>query len=283
MKIICQDCGISPVNHKIKYWSIVIDWFFQPFYWPSDRAWRKLGYRAELLVLDYLMAKFLYLSARLGLFSIRNIFDAQDELMLQCIWEEAIKRGVKIEQFILFNGRRGVCLAHYQEKVFCFDRLPRPPIISQSIDWLDNKEILKNKLVGAGIPVAFGEAVFSLASAKKVFLGLEKPVIVKPHIGSGSRHTTMHIIDEGGLMGAFKSAKQLSPRVIIEEELIGAVYRITSVGGKIIGVIRRDQPQIIGTGQATIKSLIEKENTNSKSHRAVRSYQSRERFDRAAF
>jgi len=29
-------------------------------------------------------------------------------------------------------------------------------------------------------------------------------------------------------------------------------------------VIRRDQPQIIGTGQATIKSLIEKENTNSK-------------------
>ncbi|MBI3458713.1 hypothetical protein HY061_00395, partial [Candidatus Azambacteria bacterium] len=195
---------------------------------------------------------------------------AQDELMLQCMWEEAIKRGIRIEEFILFNQRRGICIAYYQdletnkEKIYCFDRLPRPAGISQSINWMDNKAILKEKLSQAGIPVARGQAVFSLASAKKVFNNLEKPVIIKPHIGSGSRHTTMHIIDERGLTTAFQCAQKLSPLVIIEEELIGSVYRITGIGGKIVGVIRRDRPQVVGTGRSTIKSLVEKENKNPK-------------------
>jgi len=293
MKYSCSDCGTSPVNHKIAYWSIVVNWVFWPLTCLSDKLFSKFAHRLEPLISDYLASKLLKFFARLGIAKIKTEPDAQDELMLQCMWEEAIKRGIKIEEFILLNKRRGICIAYYKERIgrrrppvsglrhnclyqyfflknpdkqliCCFDRLPRPLEISQSINWMDNKSILKKKFIQAGIPVARGQAVFCFGSAKKVFHSLGKPVIVKPHIGSGSRHTIMHIIDEGELVSAVNCAKKLSPLVIIEEELIGPVYRITSIGGKIVGIIRRDKPQVFGTGRSTIKSLVEKENQNIK-------------------
>src|SRR3569832_2993332 len=51
---------------------------------------------------------------------------------------------------------------------------------------------------------------------------------------------------------------------VVEEELIGAVYRPTVVGGRLIATIRRDVPQVAGDGSHTIAELIEEENKNPK-------------------
>jgi len=266
-KIPCTDCGATPVNHKTEYRSALINWLLQPIFRPMDILWRNIiGPSLNPLLTDYFTPAFLKTLARFNIASIINKPDpAKDELMLQCLWSEADKRNIKIQEYVLLNQRRGLCIAEHNNTIHSFDRLPRPKnSFSDSINWMDDKAVLKKKLAAVGIPVSRGQAVFSLAAAKKVFGNLEKPVVTKPHTGSATRHTTMHITNETKLAAAFNRARQLSPLVIIEEELAGPVYRITSIGGKIIGVIRRDQPQVIGTGRSTIKTLVEKENQHPK-------------------
>ena len=47
-------------------------------------------------------------------------------------------------------------------------------------------------------------------------------------------------MDEKNFIVAFKKARQLSPWVMIEEELTGYVHRGTVIGGKLIAVLRRE-------------------------------------------
>ena len=58
----------------------------------------------------------------------------------------------------------------------------------------------------------------------------------------------------------FKKAKKLSPLVVIEEELNGYLFRGTLIGGKLVGVVRRDPPSVIGDGVHSLQELLEKEN-----------------------
>jgi cyanophycin synthetase len=83
---------------------------------------------------------------------------------------------------------------------------------------------------------------------------------MKPRAGSGSRHTILHITDEAELLRAFAVGKQVSPYVVIEEELVGPVYRATVVDGKFIAAIRRDPPHVVGDGTHTVSGLVQEAN-----------------------
>jgi len=98
--------------------------------------------------------------------------------------------------------------------------------------------------------------------ALTVFYSLGRPVIVKPQEGSGGRHTTVGINTEKELFAAYKNAKMISPSVVIEEELSGPVYRATLIEKKLVAVLRRDPPQVVGDGRSTVRELVEKENRN---------------------
>jgi cyanophycin synthetase len=95
-----------------------------------------------------------------------------------------------------------------------------------------------------------------------MFLSLTPPVIAKPARGSRSRHTTTHIDTLDELEIAYEKAKQLCPWVIIEEELIGLVHRGTVIGGKVVGILRREPAAVTGDGVHTVLELITKENEN---------------------
>jgi len=58
----------------------------------------------------------------------------------------------------------------------------------------------------------------------------------------------------------FKKAKKLSPLVVIEEELRGYLFRGTLIGGKLVGVVKRDQPEVKGDGVHTLHELLDEEN-----------------------
>jgi cyanophycin synthetase len=62
----------------------------------------------------------------------------------------------------------------------------------------------------------------------------------------------------------FKKARKLSPLVVIEEELHGGLFRGTLIGGKLVGVVRRDQPSVTGDGLRTVQELFEEENKRSQ-------------------
>jgi D-alanine-D-alanine ligase-like ATP-grasp enzyme len=155
-------------------------------------------------------------------------------------------------------------------KTICFDGLPRPAgPEALSLYWMDNKPAMRKRFMEAGIPVAKGGSAFSEKQALEIFHSLRKPVIVKPHSGSRSRHTTIHIEKEEEFARAFWLAKMLSPFALIEEELSGMVHRGTLIGGKLVGVIRREPPHVVGDGTRTVRELVAMENRNEKRHGAT--------------
>jgi cyanophycin synthetase len=181
----------------------------------------------------------------------------------KAFWDEAKKRGIGMWEFRLLNRGREVFVATWKGEDRAFDGLPRPGNqTSASLLWMDNKGIMREKFQAAGIPVANGGVSGTWWKTKKIFTTLVKPVIIKPNLGSRSRHTTTHIETEAELKKAYDLAKQLSPWIVIEEEHKGLVYRATVIGGKLEGVLRREPPCVYGDGTHTIEELIAIENKN---------------------
>jgi cyanophycin synthetase len=180
------------------------------------------------------------------------------------LWDEAERRGIKMRGAKIFNREVDFYEAKIGEQTIYFSGLPRPDINKDTeIEfWLDDKAIIKEKLLAAGVPVSPGGSYSKYTPLLKKFIELQKPVIIKPRLGSRGRHTTTFIYSEEQLKKAFKIAKQLCHWVIIEEHLVGDVMRGTVVGGKLVGILGGSPPRITGDGVHTISELIEIKNLN---------------------
>ncbi len=260
----CPDCGPVPVVHWVERWSIIVDWFFAPLFGCMD--WL-LGVLRPLLCLfpwQYLGLPFFKLLVALRLGTLQNKVDDRDNARTRAMWESAEKRGIEVKEFRLLGRQQaGFFWARWNGKVTLYEGLPRPlGLFDKSLAWMDNKSLIKKKFSAAGIPVARGGTCTRFSQAEEIFKEVGAPVIVKPHIGSRSRHTFVHVMSLPDLKAAFKSAKQLSPWVIVEEELVGHVYRGTVVNGKCLGIVSREPAHVIGDGKKTIRELVEEENKN---------------------
>ena len=262
----CAECGSDPIAHYPDYIMLFIntvampvlastqEWFFAPL-----RSVSKGGVNLGLVPL------FLDLLATLKIGTYKDAYDDKTLLLDQVLWDEAKTRGIIMREFRLFNIPVATFTAHRpSEQRIAFMSFPTPPGSSEAVWWIDTKHIMKRKFMNRGIPVAAGGGAMTLSQAKHIFARLVPPVIVKPYEGSGSRHTTTHITDEAGLIRAFNISQQIAPMSVVEEELVGAVYRPTVVGGKLAATIKRDVPQVVGDGAHTVKELIEEENKNPK-------------------
>jgi len=252
----CKDCEPAQEIHWIAYTSVLIGWLSQPLFNTAERLFKNLADKISDKISFPLMKLFIFL--RLAHYS--NKPDAKDTYRTKCFWEEAQRRGIKMSEFKM-GPVRDIFVAEYKNKKIIFEGLPRPVNKrSKSINWMDNKGIMKDKFQKEKLPVARGGVAWNFWQAKKIFKKITKPVITKPNLGSRSRHTTIHIKDLPGLSEGYKKAQKLSPFIIIEEELNGYLFRGTLVGKKLVGVVRRDQPEITGDGIHTLQELLAKEN-----------------------
>ena len=252
----CKDCGGSQVNHTVVYISILMGVLVEPWTnWmgklipESSFDWMGTGLTKTLTFF------------RLGKITYEPKKD--DSGRAQVLWEEAIKREIYMYEFRLFNIGHDIFVSNFNKDKRFFYVLPRPKIYNpKGLEWMDNKGEMKKHFEAAGIKVARGGVTHSIKNALKIFNSLDKPVITKPNLGSRSRHTTTHLSDETEFIKAFKIARQLSPWVMIEEELSGYVFRGTLIGGKLIAVLRREPAYVIGDGIHNVKELVEIENKN---------------------
>jgi len=258
----CKDCEPAQENHFIAYLSVVLGWIDEPFFDLMEMLFKNT---AEAIS-DRISLPFfkLMIFLRLGYFSDKP--GEKDTWRTKCFWDEAERRGIKMREFHLGPIQDGF-VAEYSprnggtKKTIIFDGLPRPGYKeSSALKWMDNKGIMKIKFMKEGLPVARGGVAFTKRGALKIFNNITKPVITKPNLGSRSRHTMIHINTPEDLIIGFKKAKKLSPLVVIEEELRGYLFRGTLVGGKLVGVVRRDQPEVVGDGIHTLRELLEEEN-----------------------
>lgn len=247
------------MSHPVKYVTVAIDNVLDFLFPPRDFT-RSLAYKMHSV--EHAVALPIFNTCvRLGLAKKQTEIDSHTELLAQMLWQEAEARGIKVWEFRLFGLPRNIFVAEFPNgEAISYEGTPVPPRSVYQAWWLDDKAVLKKQFQRIGLPVANGGVVFTKKGALQLFSRLNKPVIIKPRNGSGSRHTTLHITDEKELLQAFNVATQISPAAIIEEELTGAVYRATVVDGKLSATLRRDQPYVIGDGESTIHELVNEAN-----------------------
>ena len=255
----CKDCEPAQEIHSLAYLSVILGWIDQPFFNLMEKLFKNSAEKlADKITLPFFN---LMVFLKLGYFSDKP--DNKDTWRTKCFWDEAVRRGIKMKEFHLGPIRDGF-VAEYEGKTILFDGLPRPGLKeSPALRWMDNKGIMKEKFKQEGLPVADGGVAWSISSALKIFNRLQKPkkpVITKPNLGSRSRHTMIHINTPEDLIIGFKKAKKLSPLVVVEEELRGYLFRGTLIGGKLVGVVKRDQPEVLCDGVHTVRELMKEEN-----------------------
>src|SRR3989344_1111675 len=265
-KITCPDCGNAPTNHTVSKLIILVDWTLSSVTSMFNRLWRVFERLTGPFIYNTLTPAIYRVFAKARLGTIVHAPDDKTSSRSLCLWQEAKRRDIDMWEFRLFGLSRELFVAKWPNRKggreISFDGLPMPVGTSPAaLSWMDDKGKLHERFGKVGIPMAEGGAVSNLTEAKNTFEKLRKPVITKPNIGSRSRHTTTHIKDLATLESAYKSAKQLSPWVIVEEELLGVVYRATVIGGEVIGVLRKDLPQVEGDGTRTMRELIDIENS----------------------
>jgi D-alanine-D-alanine ligase-like ATP-grasp enzyme len=87
------------------------------------------------------------------------------------------------------------------------------------------------------------------------------PLVIKPNVSGFSRGSHFPINNFSELWKAIFLAKLWWPTTVIEQYLEGQNYRVVVVQGKIMSVLQRYAPYVVGNGVDSISSLIDVENT----------------------
>ncbi len=263
----CVYCGNNPVNHAANYLHEFISTLTAPFY----QVMMLIPLDITNKIVSIMYWPIIYLAGKCGIWKYHRSNQKIRTDRSRVIWEEAKKRGIEMEGLLLF----GKPIEQYRAKVngrwYYFESLPIPPHLHHNrYAWLDDKYKFKKLMSQFSIPTPYGGKVTTYQQALSIYRTGHAPFIVKPRSGSRGRHTTTFIYTETDLKRAFDIGKQLSYSLIIEEHLIGSVYRGTYIGGEVVGILQGDPPRVVGDGSSTIRELIQEKNTNK--HERVKEF-----------
>jgi cyanophycin synthetase len=91
---------------------------------------------------------------------------------------------------------------------------------------------------------------------------LSYPLVVKPSNGSLGIDVITGITSNKQLQNILKTLHKKYEKLIVEEQMTGTMYRLLYVNKKLISIIKRDIPYIIGNNKNTIKELVDEHNNN---------------------
>jgi len=256
----CSYCGDAPINHTFYFLGSIITIAL------DSHAVKIIKYVPSFVknFVDFIPG---FLFETLSLFKLLKFsldIDKAYTFRSRVIWEEAKKRGIVMEQIIFFGKPLDFYRTKLKGKNIYFESIPiRPEFSYMSKNW-DDKVILKQEFFKKNIPVpvCFELSVLGLKNKEKIFSKLEKPIIIKPRIGSRGRHTITNINTLQQFLEGIKIAGQISSHLVVEEHLKGSVCRATLINGVLAGFYKGNAPTLIGDGKKTIQELIEEKDKN---------------------
>ena len=129
-----------------------------------------------------------------------------------------------------------------------------------------DKNVTKQLLDEAGIPVPRGVVVRDADEAVRAARRLRYPLVTKPLDGNHGRGVTIGISDEEQLRFGFAEALAQSKgrNIIVEQYFEGHDHRILVVNGKLVAVSERIPAHVIGDGVHSISQLIEEVNLDPR-------------------
>ncbi len=149
--------------------------------------------------------------------------------------------------------------------------------IAESI--AQDKDLTKQLLHAAGVPVPMGEVIRRPENAWPTALEVGLPVVVKPLDGNQGKGVTVNVADEEHMRVAFAAAKQYGDDIIIERYIPGADYRLLVIGNRLIAAARREPPHVIGDGVHTVRELVAEVNRDPRRGDGHATSLSKIRFD----
>lgn len=262
-KTICIECGSAQVNHRSEWWSNWFEHWSGTYSKPLEYIRRKVQPAISYLPWNSLGIFIIKTGAILGAIQISNELLPTDNSRTISLWNSAQPRGITIQRIKIFGRQTEISIAQHKAKKRLYMSMPRPQQPpSNSYFWMDNKSEMQIYFTAAGIPVPKSFECRTEEQALKAFRQINSTVIVKPTYGSRSRHTIVNIKNEQDLIRSFRIAQQISPWVMVQEELPGMVHRVLWVGNKVVAVMRREPAYVVGDGVLTVQQLVEKENKN---------------------
>lgn len=250
----CSYCGNNPVSHRLTWFNESMAVVLMPL---NQLVFNRLVVKKFVGVISKLFAPLFYVLEITNFITYRDEPSEKTSARAKVLWDEAKARGIRLQSVVVLGRENDAFRAIINGKTIYFSGLPRPEYAPTTAEWwMDDKGLVKQKLLRAGIPVAQGGVFSRYEPLKRMFDQLEKPVIIKPRLGSRGRHTTTFIYNEEQLQEAFRIAKQLCFWVVMEEHLVGSVYRATMINHRLTGILRGDPPRVTGDGNHTIAELI---------------------------
>jgi glutathione synthase/RimK-type ligase-like ATP-grasp enzyme len=136
---------------------------------------------------------------------------------------------------------------------------------------LDAIKLVKDKyntsaiLTKNGIPVPKFTKINSNDNIKNILNLMNKskiyfPIVLKPINGTFGIDVITNIDNEEELIESISSLKQKYKELMLETQVRGDCYRIFVFNNKVIDVIKREKPYVIGDGIHTVSELIDKRN-----------------------
>jgi cyanophycin synthetase len=132
------------------------------------------------------------------------------------------------------------------------------------VDIAADKQLAKQLLADAGIPVADGVTVRSEEEAAAALAEIGGPVVIKPLGGSQGANLTVGVRTASEAAAAYTKAAAISEAVLVEALVPGTDYRVLVIGGQIAAAAQLRPASVTGDGRHTIGQLVAVENTDPR-------------------
>jgi len=133
-----------------------------------------------------------------------------------------------------------------------------------AVDIASDKELTKQLLNMAAIPVPYGDVAYDLNEALEIFHDIGGPCVVKPIDGNQGKGVSINLVTPAEVREAFAIATRHSSGVIVESYEEGRHYRILVVGDQVVAASERIPAHVVGDGTQTIAALIEETNRDPR-------------------
>ncbi len=107
----------------------------------------------------------------------------------------------------------------------------------------EDKDLAKQLLKAAGVPVPEWELVGSADEAWDEAQDIGLPVTVKPYNSNKGEGVGINLTTEAQVRSAYAAARAVTRHVMVERHIPGTVHRLLVVGGKLVAASRGEYPQ----------------------------------------
>jgi cyanophycin synthetase len=201
-------------------------------------------------------------------------YDLQEDIQEMRILREATRLGPSTGSIVEEAESRGIpwirlnkyslCQLGYGANQKRIQATVTSETSSIGVELACDKEDTKFLLQASEVPVPRGEIIRKESSLEEACDYVGYPLVVKPIDGNHGRGITVGVKTYEEAVVAFKEAKEVSARVIIEKMITGEDYRLLVINHVLVAAAKRTPAHVIGNGSNTIQELIDQVNSDPR-------------------